>query len=248
MNEDKIKEAFQKAKQDIAALSIQLEHLKYEIQELKQLSKQTNQQTDNTTHSPTQNPAQKPQISTIQHINPTFNALPTENPTDNLPFKAIKTTNTLISTGNEGVPTNKQTNQQTDNTTRNEGVKVRLNQEIAQKINKLEHLTKVTELLNSLDDIKKELRQKLKKLTNQEMAVFATIYQLEQEGFIVAYHLMAQKLSLTETSIRDYTQRLIRKGLPLIKIKENNKKVLLSLSPELKKIASLSTLIELREI
>ena len=47
---------------------------------------------------------------------------------------------------------------------------------------------------------------------------------------------------------RNAIQRLIKKGVPLIKNKENNKKILLSISSELKKIASLNTIIQLRAI
>lgn len=143
---------------------------------------------------------------------------------------------------------NNQTDRQTDNSTRNKGVKVRLNQEIYPQEQRITKLEKVTEVLNSLDNIKKELRLKLKKLTHQELAVFTTIYQLEEEGFIADYPLLSQKLNLTESSIRDYVQRILKKGLPLIKTKENNKRILLSISLELKKIASLTTILQLREL
>lgn len=50
MNEDKIKEAFLKAKQDILSLNSAISSLKQEIEELKQmLIKQTNRQTDKPT-------------------------------------------------------------------------------------------------------------------------------------------------------------------------------------------------------
>ncbi len=80
------------------------------------------------------------------------------------------------------------------------------------------------------------------------MLVFSTIYQLEEQGFIVDYPLLASKLSLSESSIRDYTLKIIKKGIPLLKNKENNKKITLSISLDLKKIASLNTILQLREI
>ena len=80
------------------------------------------------------------------------------------------------------------------------------------------------------------------------MAVFSAIYQLEEEGLTVDYSILSTKLSLSESSIRDYIQRTIRKGLPIQKTKENNKKVILSISNDLKKIASLQTILQLREI
>ena len=252
MNEDKIKDAFIKAKQDIINLSTQLEQIKRVILLLKEhIKNNSNRQTDTSTHLPTYNQIQRPQNTTVQHTNPTFNRQSAHYPADNITLKPLKRENTDISTGNEGVPTDRQTVQQTDNSTGNEGVKVRLNQNIGINRNiqrSTDKIERLSELLNSLDDIKKDLRQKFKKLTKQEMRIFSTIYQLEEEGFIVDYPLIAKKLSLTESSIRDYVQRLIKKGIPLIKTKENNKKIFISISQELKKIASLSTIIQLREI
>src|SRR3989344_3094067 len=90
--------------------------------------------------------------------------------------------------------------QQTSNSTGNRGVKFAQSSKQSQS-SSLTKLQNITEFLNSLDVIKKELRTKIKKLTNQEMLVFSTIYQLEEEGFIVDYSLLAQKLTLTESSI-----------------------------------------------
>jgi len=248
-----IKEAFTKAKQDILSLTAQIESLKREIQSLKEIIKttpnnKTDRQTDNSTRSSTENPAQNTINKTIQQLNPASSTSSTHIPAHNLPLYASKSPISNISIGNDGVSTDRQTDRQTDNTKRNKGTKVRLNKEIyfpEQRITKLE---KVTEVLNTLDNIKKELRLKLKKLTHQELAVFTTIYQLEEEGFIVDYLLLSKKLNLTESSIRDYVQRILKKGLPLEKVKENNKKILLSISLELKKIASLATILQLREL
>ena len=104
-------------------------------------------------------------------------------------------------------------------------------------------------MLDSLDAVRKEVRLKFKQITNQEMMVFSTIYQLEEstpEG--VEYRQIAQKLGLSESSIRDYAQKLISKGIPVDKIKLNNKKILLKISSKLKNIAPLDTLIKLREL
>ena len=113
---------------------------------------------------------------------------------------------------------------------------------------KISHLEQVSQVLSSLDDIKKELRVKFKHLTSQEMLVFSSIYQLEEQGFIVDYSLLSQKLALSEISIRDYIRKLIKKGIPIDKSKEDNKKVQLFISPNLKKIASLSTILSLKAL
>jgi len=103
------------------------------------------------------------------------------------------------------------------------------------------------EILNSLDNIKKEIRIKFKKITDQEFLVFSTIYQMEEQG-IVDYHSLSQKLNLTETSIRDYIGKLIKKGIPVEKTKLNNKLVQLSISKNLRKIAPFPVIFQLREI
>ncbi len=106
-----------------------------------------------------------------------------------------------------------------------------------------------SEILDSLDKLKKEIRFKFKRITPQEMSVFSTIYQLEEQNpDHTNYKKISKTLKLSESSIRDYVQRMIHKGIPIKKKKIANKKVILSISPELKRIATLSTIIQLREL
>jgi len=110
-------------------------------------------------------------------------------------------------------------------------------------------ISDASELLDSLDNLKKQIRRKFKRITRQEMLVFSTIYTMEEqdrEG--VDYKKISFKLGLSQSSIRDYVQRMIEKGIPIIKEKINNKKIILHISKELKKIASLNTIIQLRDI
>ena len=143
------------------------------------------------------------------------------------------------STGNEGVPADRQTVRQTDQQT---------------DFSRENQLDKASELLSSLDSIKKEVRLKFKRLTEQELLVFSAIYQLEEEkkasneDYAIDYTLLSERLTLTESSIRDYIARLIKKGIPVEKTKINNKKVSLTISDSLKKIASLTTILHLREL
>lgn len=167
---------------------------------------------------------------TNQHLLPT-------GPTHDFPFKALKTPISSISTGNEGVPTNQPTNQQTNQRTGNEGVP-----------SQIDHLERVSDILNSLDALKKEVRIKFKRLTSQEMVLFSKIYDLEEAGYDVTYELLASQLNLTEISIRDYAHKIMKKGIPLDKIKLNNKKILLKIPEDLKRIASLQTIQTLREL
>jgi predicted transcriptional regulator len=103
-------------------------------------------------------------------------------------------------------------------------------------------------MLDSLDSLKKEIRLKFKRLTDQEILVFSTIYQLEEEIGEVDYKMVSQKLNLTESSIRDYVGRLIKKGIPVDKNKINNKTIHLSISKNLKKVASLPTILQLIDL
>ena len=80
------------------------------------------------------------------------------------------------------------------------------------------------------------------------MLIYSSIYSLEDQGFMVDYSLLAQKTNLSEISIRDYIRKIIQKQIPLIKSKESNKKVLLSIPLELKRIAPLNIILQLRSL
>lgn len=168
--------------------------------------------------------------------------------TDKIFFKPLNDQNTPISTGNQGVQTDKQTDRQTDNQTE----KSSYNKENSSLDINLTHnnnsIDSAKDMLDSLDSIKKEIRLKFRRLTDQEMLVFSTIYQQDDEFGYSDYKMIAKKISLTESSIRDYVRRLINKGIPIDKDKINNKEIRLFISPNLKKIASLDTILTLKDI
>ncbi len=238
---DLIKEAFARAKQDMIEMKQALDSIKKELADLKQQVKiqQTNTSINSTDqdNQQTDKPTQSSLNPSIQQINPTDTSNPENSNAQIQAYKGLKTQDIRFSSGNEGVPTNKQTNQQTNQQT-----------EKTNKNEALDHLEKVSELLESLDSIKKELRTTFKKLTKQEMIIFTTIYQLSEQGNTVDYPIIAQKLHLSESSIREYVQKIIKKGVPIQKSKENNKKVRLTIASDFKKIASLQTIIQLREL
>ena len=81
------------------------------------------------------------------------------------------------------------------------------------------------------------------------MIVFSTIYKLEDQGNKeITYNLISKTLKLSESSIRDYIRRMLKKGIYIKKEKINNKKLILFISPNLKKIATLPTILKLREL
>src|SRR3989338_7057837 len=114
MAEDKIKEAFQKVKEDMILLREQLNSITEEIKSLKrtfrQTDRQTNRQTDNF-FMQTQGPAIPTDAQTYQTTQ--------KNMIIKQPLEVPKWQNSNISTGNRGVPTDRQTNRQTDKPTDN---------------------------------------------------------------------------------------------------------------------------------
>jgi DNA-binding MarR family transcriptional regulator len=223
MKKEKIIQSFSKVKEDIIYLENQIFELKKEINDLKSNLSTTKQEKFFMDSSSTNN-----FVSSTQNIDST------DNPTVPQEIGGLKNENSNTSTGNRGDPTNKQTNSQTDKNT---------------IITIEKDLEKASKILDSLYEIRKEIRSKFKKITSQEMVVFSAIYQLEEKTpSIVTYREIASILHLSESSIRDYVQRMISKGIPIKKEKLSNKRILLSISPELKKIASLSAIINLRDL
>lgn len=257
---DNIKDSFKRVKEDINSIQSEINSLKSTLNLLKTemieicdiLSKLSNKfeqmelttandSSDSslgTTLTPTnQQTHQQTDRQTDQHINPTIQHII---PTHNFPLKPLKDINLTVSIGNQGVPTDRQTDRQTDQQT---------HQHIISKEKfPMDPIENASQLLDSLDELKKELRLKFKRLTDQELIVFSTIYQLEEEQGFSDYKSLSQKLNLTESSIRDYVGRLFNKKIPLEKKKVNNKTIHIFISPNLKKVASLSTIIKLRDI
>ena len=230
--EDNIKEAFTRVKEDIEFLNNELLDIKTTMNDLHDIMKNLTIKLENQVSTDRQ---------TDRHINTTNTVSSTHNTTVPQEVGGFKPVNIPISTGNEGASTDRQTDTQTDNSTHIPLV----NEEKTIDSN----IKEATEILDSLDSLKKEIRLKFKHLTTQEMLVFSTIYQLEEQGNTdITYKQISKNLKLSESSIRDYVQRMVTKGISIQKQKINNKKILLSISPNLKKIASLPTIMQLREL
>jgi len=208
---DPVKEAFSKIKSDIDYLKHQINLLKLDLGSLN------------------------------QQISQTPNPIPTHQQTDrqtqNNGLGAVYPQNLTSSSGNKGVPTDKQTNKQTNQ-----------HQEIPLKNQQSSEFKQAREILDSLDTLKEEIRVKFKALTPQEMVIFNTLYILEEDKKIpeITYKILSKELNLTESSIRDYINKLVNKGIPINKLRKNNKTILLNISDDLKKVATLATLLRLR--
>jgi DNA-directed RNA polymerase sigma subunit (sigma70/sigma32) len=217
---DKIKDAFSKIKMDITFLSNELKDIKEMLTEI------TSKEEKTTELNKTNNFG----FQDLHEIN-------SDNQTDtnhhNHPLEALKTPFQYFSKGNEGVSTDRQTDRQTDNPS---------------KPRRLEGLS-TEEVVSELQIVREDLKKVILSLTTQELTVFCTVYSLEDKGFSkITYSLIAKELGLTESSIRDYITRLFKKKAPLEKKKINNKQVSLRVSPGIKVITSLSSIISLKGI
>jgi len=223
---DPLKEAFQKIKEEMILLKTEITNLKEEVFSLKQLAT-ANNFSANTTQTSTQplNPTDTPAQTS---------AVPQE-------IRGFQITNYNLSTGNKGVPTDSSTDRQT--------VQQTDRQPSYLSQNTIENSVKIHETLSNLDNLKREIRLKFKRLTNQEMLIFSTLYSLESQGFEeITYKVLANNLNLSESSIRDYVAKLVVKGIPIAKTRLNNKQISLNISPDLQKLASLATITRLREL
>ncbi|MBW6442667.1 helix-turn-helix domain-containing protein [Patescibacteria group bacterium] len=277
---DPIKDSFDKVKTDIIFLYEELDILKRDIQSTKkeminfcEILKEINNSIKLLPKKENKDviypPSSSKYLSTHNDQNKTT---PTHNPTHKTPFKALNSQNLVLSTGNRGVPTDRQTDRQTDNKQlfvtpkdfqqerplkktpnfeQEEDQKTILPVESSFSEYKKDNLSSIdnaARILSSLDSIKKDIRLKFKRLTEQEILVFSTLYQIDEEEGYAEYKTLSKRLNLSESSIRDYIGRLIKKGIPVEKKRLNNKIIHLSISKNLKKIASLPTILELRDL
>jgi predicted transcriptional regulator len=253
---DSIKGAFRKVKEDIAFLRKEKELLRLNMAELKdelsffskELSKISGFLEELVEKkSSTGNGG----VSTLRQTNQTSQL---EIKADNKGFSPLSQQYRGVSIGNDGVPADRQTHQQTHRQTQNRQDSYNfpldaINEPKKSALQLPENsIDNALEMLESLDTLKKEIRLKFKRLTEQELLVFSTIYQLDEEQGYSNHKILSQRLNLTESSIRDYVSRLIKKGIPVEKSRVNNKSIRLSISPNLKKIATLSAILQLRDL
>jgi hypothetical protein len=229
---DPIKDAFLKIKQDIEFLKEEIVSMRNKLNNLQSNLKPSVNQT-----TPTQEPLSSAQQTNTQTPPPTQNI-------QNMDAEGLYGKDIAISTGNKGVPTNRPTYQQTD-----QHPTTSYGKPLERRISSLEDFKKASEILHSLDSIKKEIRAKFKLLTGQEMLVFSTLYSLEEQNIQeTTYRTISKVLSLSESSIRDYINKLLKKGVPINKIRQNNKTILLQISPDLRGVTTLETIQKLREL
>ncbi len=83
---------------------------------------------------------------------------------------------------------------------------------------------------------KQNLNQAFNKLSKQELKAFLTVYQLDESNQGASYQEVAEKMGLTETCVRAYISSLFKKGIPLTKVKINNKRTIVSIKQDFKNL------------
>ena len=223
---DQLKIAFYKVKQDITYLSEELNILKDKLKEQKNEIKDL--------------------INEIKSLNTTILDLKNN-----------------ISTGNNGVnqSINHLINQsiinQSDNhlnmpempintdKPQNKG-REEANQSFNQSINQ----QSTNHLINQIQErqlkgVTEEINKVFSSLSKQELKLFLTIYQLEDDGIGVSYKAISLKMQLSEHCIRSHLSSLLRKNTPIVKKRMNNHTNLLSISKEFRALNLKQRLINL---
>ena len=88
----------------------------------------------------------------------------------------------------------------------------------------------------NIQELKDSLPLILSRLSKQEFLTFLTIYQLEEEITQVTYDDVGKSLKISSGCVRTYVSGLIKKGLPVLKSKYNNKVIILSIPPEIRSL------------
>ncbi|MBS3140836.1 hypothetical protein J4405_01670 [Candidatus Woesearchaeota archaeon] len=86
-------------------------------------------------------------------------------------------------------------------------------------------------------NFKKDLDFAFTSLPKQQFLTFLTLYQLEDDlNRPVNYEELSEKLNLSEGCIRAYISFLLKKGIPIAKIRVNNKTTVLSINQKFREL------------
>ena len=99
----------------------------------------------------------------------------------------------------------------------------------------------------SFSELKDSLDTTFKTLTNREFSVFMALYDLDKEkNGEVTYSELSQRLNISESTVRDFINQLIRKNIPIKKDRYFNGKVSLSIREEFKHLNLYQNLLKLK--
>jgi len=91
--------------------------------------------------------------------------------------------------------------------------------------------------LQAIAASRQELMERFSSLSKQELKTFLTIYDMGDEKGNASYSDVAKRLNLSEGCIRTYISGLMRKKIPVEKIKYNNKAVFLHIPKEFRELS-----------
>jgi hypothetical protein len=211
MNEEVLKKAFSKVKDDMQALNGRIDQIEAKLNEILLNS--------------TSNPPNSTENNPFKPSNPQIQQSSSGN-------KGVQSINhsTINQSFNNQSHTKHKIGQYTPQIKENYDEKPSLDQSLSNQ-SLSNHSTNIHSL--NIQSLKKELESRFEALTNQEFLVFLTIYQLEEDfGRPVTYIDLSTKLTLTSGCIRGYVSSIIRKNLPVIKSKINNRTLTLTINPE----------------
>src|SRR3989344_2583213 len=154
MDEEKLKEAFKKVREDT-------NHLSSEIGKIKQILQQLTNVTERIVRNQTDQQKKEKSTPTHQQITPTDKKIPTHQQS----LQAPESPNLSTSIGNNGVPTDRQTNQQTNQHINKFALIKKESYSENNELDRISQLQRASEILESLDELKKEVRFKFKSLT-----------------------------------------------------------------------------------
>ena len=101
-------------------------------------------------------------------------------------------------------------------------------------------------LTSIITDLKEELTRTLTSLTDREISLLLAIHDLNSENLDTSYSHIAQRLKLSENTIRVIVMSLLNKKAPIIKERFFNRKVSLILKQEFQDLKLLHKLLALR--
>ncbi|MBI2673120.1 hypothetical protein HYX19_02570 [Candidatus Woesearchaeota archaeon] len=99
----------------------------------------------------------------------------------------------------------------------------------------------------NVEGFKEGLELKFKSLTDREFSVFLAIYQLEEELGRVTYPDIANKLKISEITIRCYVNSILNKNIPVERRRHFNKKSYLTINNQFRSLNLVGLILKIRE-
>src|SRR3989338_377511 len=258
--ENNLKNSFSKVKEHISHLESEIQSIKNLINQQNLLIQQISARIEDFKHfnqDSTRNPAKTPilESSTGKNgVNQSINQQAINQSTSNQALKHTSETpnntfldqSSTIRQDNQSITNQSPVNQSPITKKKEENSDFKLSKGIIsenffKKITKQEAIQE--QKLETIKSFKTNINDIFRNISKQELRVFLTIYQLEDDKIEATYATVSQQIKLSESCIRGYISTIIKKGLPLSKQKLNNQKTVFFIIPEFKSLGLKSKLI-----